>query len=79
MMFEQFASVTLTRDLPDVGLTAGMSGAITDVVAEHQVCIVEFFDEAGETVAVEYVPQDALRLTTTAEHTARKARRVAAE
>jgi len=79
MMFEPFASVTLTRDLPDLGLKAGMSGAVADVVAEHDVCIVEFFDAAGETVSVEYVPQGALRLTTPEEHAARKARRIAAE
>ncbi len=78
-MFAMFASVTLVRDLPARGLKAGDGGAVVEVYGNGASYEVEFFNGAGETVAVENVEAAALRATTDADRDARRTRAVAAE
>jgi hypothetical protein len=74
-----FASVTLTRDLPESGREAGEGGAVVEIYEDGAAYEVEFFDGAGETIALVLVPAEALRLTTDADRAARGPGRVAAE
>ncbi len=78
-MFAKFASVTLVRDLPALGLKAGDGGAVVEIYGKGASYEVEFFSGAGETVAVENVEAAALRATTDADRAALRARAVAAE
>ena len=54
-MFEEHESVELNRDLPEFGLVTGAHGAIVMVYREGEAYEVEFFDDAGQTIAVETV------------------------
>ncbi|RDH13749.1 DUF4926 domain-containing protein [Tsukamurella pulmonis] len=60
-MFEEHASVELTRDLPESGLVTGSHGAIVHVHAEGAAFEVEFFTDAGETIDVVTVEAKDLR------------------
>ena len=68
MPFEMYGEVILTRDLPEHGVRTGDIGT---VVERHEVSSdgdegysVEFFDMAGNTVAVATLPASALRQPT---------------
>ena len=73
MTFELYSDVVLLTDIPERGLKKGDIGT---VVEEHHVdgqevgYSVEFFDMLGNTVAVECLPQSALRLPTQADRPA---------
>lgn len=59
-----FDAVILNEDMPEFGLKAGIEGAIVDTYAQTTaVVIVEFFDEAGDTIDV--VPVSVAHLTVT--------------
>jgi hypothetical protein len=74
MPFELYGDVILTRDVPEHGLRPGDLGTI---VERHVVpgvsedgYSVEFFDMAGDTVAVATLPANALREPTAADRPA---------
>ena len=78
MAFELYSDVILIRDIPEHGLRAGDVGTLVDRhvvpgLAEEGYAI-EFFDMAGNTVAVVTVPASALRLPTPADRPAVRAR-----
>ena len=65
MPFDMYGDVTLTRDVTESGLRAG----VVTVVERHAVSgvteqgySVEFFDMTGNTVAVVALPASSLRL-----------------
>jgi hypothetical protein len=51
-MVKEFEQVALTVDLHDEGLMAGDVGTVVDVASTGMVVTLEFFNFAGETVAV---------------------------
>ena len=74
MPFDMFGDVVLTRDVPEHG---GRAGDIGTVVERHvapgvneEGYSVEFFDMAGNTVAVATLPSSALRRPTAADRPA---------
>lgn len=60
-MIAEFARVVLTRDVPDDGLRAGDVGFVVEALGGGEAYFVDVQNEAGDTVAVAYVPADGLR------------------
>lgn len=58
--FSQFQCVTLARDVPDKGLSAGATVVILDVYDDGAAYEVEVLDDRAETVFVGSLPHDAL-------------------
>ena len=75
-MFSFFDAVTLTRDMPNEGLCAGMIGAVIDVYIEPHIAYeVEFCDALGRTIGQLALLPEQLRLATDAEILTRSAQR----
>ena len=74
MPFEMFGDVIVTRDFPELGLRVGDVGTVVErhVVPDvrEEGYSVEFFDMAGNTVAVATLPASALRQPTAADRPA---------
>lgn len=75
MPFDMFGDVVLTRDVPEHGVRAGDIGTVVERhvvpgVNEEEGYSVEFFDMAGNTVAVATLPASALRQPTAADRPA---------
>ena len=51
-MIEEFEQVALTEDLPAFDLQAGDVGTVVDITLNGKQFTLEFFNFAGETVAV---------------------------
>jgi hypothetical protein len=67
-----FDVVTLTHDIPEEGLRAGMVGTVVDVYAEPALAYeVEFCDALGRTIGQLALLPEQLRLATAAEIQAR--------
>jgi hypothetical protein len=67
-----FDVVTLTHDIPEEGLCAGMVGAVIDVYTEPALAYeVEFCDALGRTIGQLALLPEQLRLATAAEVQAR--------
>ena len=62
-MFEEHATVVLTRDLPANGLVAGDAGAVVHCYRDGTTYEVEFVTGDGRTVAVLTIPRTDLRAT----------------
>ena len=60
-MIEEFEQAVLTVDLPDNGLVAGDVGTVVDIVSNGKSASIEFFNFAGETIAVVLVGIDQVR------------------
>jgi hypothetical protein len=60
-MVQEFEQAVLTIDLPDEGLVAGDVGTVVDITTNGKSATLEFFDFAGETVAVVLVGVDQVR------------------
>lgn len=60
-MIQEFEQAVLTVDLPDDGLIAGDVGTIVDITTKGKAATLEFFNFAGETVAVVLVSIDQVR------------------
>lgn len=60
-MIQEFEQAVLTVDLPDDGLIAGDVGTIVDITTNGKAATLEFFNFAGETVAVVLVSIDQVR------------------
>lgn len=70
MPFDNCQDVILTRDLPDNGLVAGDVGTVVErhmPPDREEGYSVEFFDRAGNPVAVATVPESSLRTPTAAD------------
>lgn len=68
MMFSLFDVVTLTQDMPEEGLYAGMIGAVIDVYSKPVMAYeVEFCDALGRTIGQLALLPEQLRLATDAE------------
>ncbi len=69
MNLELYQSVTLSVDLPEYHLTTGQPVMLIDYVPHPQGgemgCILEVFDDSGESIAVVTVPQSSLERPTT--------------
>jgi hypothetical protein len=62
-MIEEFEQVALTRDLPEYHLQAGDVGTVVDITPNYKQFTLEFFNFAGDTVAIIPVsPEDVRRL-----------------
>lgn len=74
MPFDMCGDVVLTRDVPEHGVRAGDIGTVVErhVVpgVSEEGYSVEFFDMAGNTVAVAALPASALRQPTAADRPA---------
>jgi hypothetical protein len=74
MPFDMYGDVILTRDVLDQGLRAGDIGTVVErhavPGASEEGYSVEFFDMAGNTVAVATLPTSALRRPTAADRPA---------
>ena len=74
MPFDMYGDVVLTLDLPEHGVRAGDIGTVVErhVVpgVSEEGYSVEFFDMAGNTVAVATLPASALRQPTAADRPA---------
>jgi hypothetical protein len=73
MSFEIYSEVVLTADMPEDGLKAGDVGTVVErhaVPGMEEGYSVEFFDMAGNTVAVVTVQASALRAPTQADRPA---------
>jgi hypothetical protein len=70
MNLELYQPMTLPVDLPEYHLTTGQSVMLIDYVSHPQGgetgCILEVFDDSGESIAVVTVPQSSLERPTTA-------------
>jgi hypothetical protein len=68
MPFDMFGDVVLTRDVPEHGVRAGDIGTVVErhvaPGVNEEGYSVEFFDMAGNTVAVATLPASALRQPT---------------
>jgi hypothetical protein len=63
MIFSLFDVVTLTEDIPEEGLRAGMTGAVVDVYSKPVLAYeVEFCDSSGRTIAQLALLPNQLRL-----------------
>ena len=51
-MIQEFERVALTVDLPEYGFTAGDVGTVVDIAPNGRQVTLEFFNFAGDTVAV---------------------------
>ena len=60
-MFEEHATVGLTRDLPENGLVAGDVGAVVHCCRDGTTSEVEFVTGDSRTVAVLTIPRTDLR------------------
>lgn len=60
-MFEEHATVVLTRDLPENGLIAGDVGAVVRCCRDGTTYEVEFVTGDGRAVAVLTIPRTDLR------------------
>lgn len=60
-MIQEFEQAVLTVDLPDDGLIAGGVGTVVDITTNGKAATLEFFNFAGETVAVVLVSIDHVR------------------
>lgn len=60
-MIQELEQAVLTVDLPDEGLVAGDVGTVVDITANNKAATLEFFNFAGETVAVVLVNVDQVR------------------
>jgi hypothetical protein len=60
-MIAEFDDVVLKRDLPEENLKAGDVGSVVEVHGSGQAFHVEIRNGAGETLAVVYLPADAVR------------------
>ena len=60
-MIQEFEQAVLTVDLPDDGLIAGDVGTVVDITTDGKSATLEFFNFAGETVAVVLVSIDQVR------------------
>ncbi|WMY76419.1 DUF4926 domain-containing protein [Buttiauxella selenatireducens] len=61
MMRSEYDVVVLAEDLPDEGLTKGMSGTIVIVFTNPELAyLVEFCDEEGRTIAMPALLPDQL-------------------
>jgi hypothetical protein len=77
MPFDMYSDVVLTRDVPEHGVRAGDIGTVVERhvvpgVAEEGYSV-EFFDMAGNTVAVATLPASALRQPTATDRPAVRA------
>ncbi len=61
MMIQEFDQAVLTIDLLDEGLVAGDVGTVVDITTNGEAATIEFFNFAGETVAVVLVGIEQLR------------------
>ena len=70
MPFDMYSDVVLTRDVPEHGVRAGHIGTVVErhvaPGVNEEGYSVEFFDMAGNTVAVATLPASALRQPTAA-------------
>ena len=60
-MYKLLDRVALTVDLPDDGLVAGDVGTVVDITSNGKNVSLEFFNFAGQTVAVVLVSIDDVR------------------
>lgn len=60
-MIQEFEQAVLTVDLPDDGLVAGDVGTVVDITTSGKAATLEFFNFAGETVAVVLVGIEQVR------------------
>ena len=60
-MIQEFEQAVLLIDLPAEGLVAGDVGTVVDITTSGQSATLEFFNFAGETVAVVLVGVDQVR------------------
>jgi len=67
MMLKEFEQVALTVDLPDFGFVAGDVGTVVDITTNGKQITLEFFNFAGQTVAVIPVSIESVRLLNTHE------------
>jgi hypothetical protein len=61
MAIQEFDQAVLTVDLPDEGLVSGDVGTVVDITTNGEAATLEFFNFAGETVAVVLVGMEQLR------------------
>lgn len=61
MKIQEFERAVLTIDLPDEGFVAGDVGTVVDITTNGDAATLEFFNFAGETVAVVLVGIEQLR------------------
>ncbi|RMG81168.1 MAG: DUF4926 domain-containing protein [Chloroflexi bacterium] len=54
-MIQEFEQAVLTEDLPEYGLVAGDVGTVVDITTDGKHATLEFFNFAGETIAVALV------------------------
>jgi hypothetical protein len=67
MKIQEFDRAVLTVDLPDEGFVAGDVGTVVDITTNGDAATLEFFNFAGETVAVVLVDMKQLRPVSTNE------------
>jgi len=60
-MIQEFERAVLVTDLPDEGLVAGDVGTVVDITGDGKAATLEFFNFAGQTVAVALVGIDQVR------------------
>lgn len=60
-MIQEFEQVALTEDIPDSGLKSGDVGTVVDITPNARQLTLEFFNFAGDTVAVIAVRPDQVR------------------
>lgn len=65
-MIQEFEQAVLLIDLPAEGLVAGDVGTVVDITTNGQSATLEFFNLAGETIAVVLVGVDQVRLVKSA-------------
>ncbi|MEB3310390.1 MAG: DUF4926 domain-containing protein [Snowella sp.] len=53
--------VTLTQDLPELGLNKGQTGTVVDI-SESGVFLVEFSNEKGEMISLESLTREQIEL-----------------
>ena len=73
MPFELYRDAILTVDLPEQGLCSGDVGTVVErhvVAGIEDGYSIEFFDMAGQTVAVVTVPESAIRKPTSSDRPA---------
>jgi hypothetical protein len=66
-MIQEFERAVLTVDLPDDGLMIGDVGTVVDITTDGKAATLEFFNFAGETVAVVLVSMNNVRPVSTNE------------
>lgn len=65
-MIQEFEQAVLLIDLPAEGLVAGDIGTVVDITTNGQSATLEFFNAAGETIAMVLVGVDQVRLVKSA-------------